>query len=268
MRFTVRSLLLAILCVGIGMSWIANRYRYVRRQRVIAKTLQSAGAAVFTHDWMIDAQGRRVPTPAEHGYPKFLERLLGRDLFTNVVEVDMSHSEDVTSYLHLVSELRDLKRLYAEDTAIGDAELETICNLAGIETLSLKDTAVSDDGLRIIGQMKSLRELDLDRTVITDEGLRHLRSLRGLERLSLDQTAIEGRGLIWLRDLCNLQWLDLTGTRIENDAVESLSRMQALEKLFIEGTALDLRGVEALKKRLPNTDIWFETGNGDPATSE
>jgi hypothetical protein len=78
-QFSQRTLLVLVLLVSIGLSWLGIKMNQARRQREVVKAILEAGGAVY-YDYEYKQSGNPEP-PA----PAWLRKLFGDDLFRDVV---------------------------------------------------------------------------------------------------------------------------------------------------------------------------------------
>ena len=191
-QFSLRSLLIFVLLVSIGMSWLGVKLERARRQREAVRVIEGAGGSVL-HDYGSDG------TFDESSVPKWAPELLGDDFFFDVVYVWLW-----------------------DDRAFGDDEASHLKALTNLDFLVLCGTQVTDEGLEHLEGLGSLRVLALSNTQITDAGLKHLEGLTNLTALELANTQVSYAGLKHLEGLTSLEYLNLTGTQVTLEGVEKL----------------------------------------------
>ncbi|MFC1596696.1 leucine-rich repeat domain-containing protein [Planctomycetota bacterium] len=186
-QYSLRTLLVVMLLVSIGMSWLAVRRHRVRRQREAVEAIKELGGRVQSEE------GTQVPP--------WLRELLGDDFFFLKV-----HTIDLNA------------------TPVTGARLEHLKGLKYLRMLDLNGTQVTDAGLEHLKGMTSLQELNLNGTQVTDAGLEHLKRLTSLKRLWLDNTQITDAGLKRLKGMTNLQGLTLSNTQVTDAGVDDLKK--------------------------------------------
>ncbi|MEX2027177.1 MAG: hypothetical protein WEH44_07745 [Pirellulaceae bacterium] len=160
LQFSLRTLLLAMLVLGVGLGWFAER---VRRQREALSKIIRYGGQV-TYDYQLDASGnfrRDQFGNYLHGLqppgPKWLRQLLGDDYFQSPVTIWLESDEGVG---FLDSELQVLA--------------EPIQSLHELKSLSLCGSPITDAGLTHLRGMTQLKQLDCRGTKVTDRGIESL----------------------------------------------------------------------------------------------
>ena len=89
-QYSLRTLLLFMLLVSIGMSWVAVRIQRARRQREAVEAIQKLGGLV-RYDYQVQQSGNPLPGAGPPG-PAWLRNLLGEDIFARVVGVSFASS--------------------------------------------------------------------------------------------------------------------------------------------------------------------------------
>ena len=84
LQFSLRSLLVFVLLVSIGMSWLGVKLERARRQREAAEAIRGLGMEVsYDHNYHPSCTGPSAP--------KWARAIFGDDFFSDVVSVDMLH---------------------------------------------------------------------------------------------------------------------------------------------------------------------------------
>jgi len=146
-RFSLRTLLVVVVLLSVGMGWFAFKMRQAERQRKAVEALKEV-SGMIGYDYQT-SEGRYVYSRAEPPAPAWLTRLLGVDFLSDVV---------VVTFL-----------LDVEDEAL--EHVDVLTNLIG---LNLSDTQVTDAGLKHLKGLANLEYLDLNGTHVTEEGIREL----------------------------------------------------------------------------------------------
>lgn len=89
-------------------------------------------------------------------------------------------------YLDGISDVKELKSLFIENTKVSDRHLESLKGVKKLELLSITGEGVSDDGLKILSEIGSLKKLKLNGSQITYEGLVALSKNKSLERVVIE----------------------------------------------------------------------------------
>ncbi|MFC1597691.1 hypothetical protein ACFL5Q_07125, partial [Planctomycetota bacterium] len=160
----LRSLLVFVLLVSIGMSWLAVRMERARKQREAVEAIRRGGGEVG-----YEAFGS-APSPY---WNHALIAIFGDDFLLDVNRVfcTKSFGDDEMKWLN---RLTDLERFSAGHTQISDVGLERIGGLTRLKRLYLNGTQVTDAGLEHLEGLSNLRRLDLRGTRVTPEGVAKL----------------------------------------------------------------------------------------------
>jgi hypothetical protein len=237
-QYSLRTLLIFVTLVAIGMSWFAVKMQRARRQREAVELFEKRG-----HGILYDYQ--RKSYSAEPPGPEWLRKILGIDFFADVIAIQCFDKYDIQlppatdKELKVLEDLNRLETLSLMNTYVTDAGLEHIKGLPHLTIIDLCHTKITDKGLEKLTGKTHLRILWLDRTQVTDAGLKHIENLTQLEQLSLNDTQITDAGLEHLKGLRKLSWLFLINTKVTVD------------------------GIRKLEKLLPNTEITTEEFDGE-----
>ncbi len=267
-QYSLRSLLLFMVLANVFMAWLCPLWRAARQQREAVAAIHAVGAVVVydyeaehTAKWWASATVKwSAPVPPG---PAWARKLLGDDLFTNVVEVGYdgwanfrgrsAESAGLSRFLCQPRETGPFSgRRFASlpgdrespENPITDRCLEHIGKLPRLEVLELGWSCVSDASLKNLEGLTRLRQLNLARTPITDHGLEHLQGLTQLRELNLARTDITDRGLRHLVKLTRLEVLDLSGTTVTEAGLAQLAQLPELRLLGL-----------GRMRRLPTNDV-------------
>ena len=183
-QYRLRTLLVFVLLVSIGLSWFAVKLNQARKQREAVEAITKLGGYVREDD----------ATPPGLDW---LLRGLGDDFFGSVsyVNLDKGGSRITDATLAHLKALPRLRTLMLNGTNVGNAGLEHIKGLTNLHDIWLDDTQVTDAGLEHLKGLTNLQDLWLDRTKVTDAGLERLKGLARLEILSLMGTQVTAEGV-------------------------------------------------------------------------
>lgn len=149
-QFSLRSLVLLVVAVGIPCSWLGVKMRESERQRQAVEAIQEAGGLV-TYDFHYSIGSGYFVGEQEPPAPTWLRELVGNDFLSEVHVVSLADCEKVDNVLE---RLRRLRKLWA---------------------VELTRTQVTDAGLEHLKGLTELDELDLARTPVTYGGIEELR---------------------------------------------------------------------------------------------
>lgn len=177
-QFTLRSLLLFVLIVAIGMSAVRVRFsREFEHNSAIMRIETRWGRVSFGRD------------KAESGW---LQKCLGNG-FTGQAKC-IRGCPRVRSGLEDLIALPEVEQLELTGAHVDAAGLAQLKALPNLWILSLDGTNVTDADLEQLEGLEKLQWLNLSRTQITDKGLEHLKSLHSLTLLFLTNTRVTKRG--------------------------------------------------------------------------
>lgn len=289
---SVRALMVGVVLVACGFSWIAA----ARRQRDLVESSNSRYQV--TYEWDL-AEGGAQPTRR----PRWLRRLedaAGIDYLESVVGLSRTgliwerHVPDVSGFPHLqelkytncrvnrdffasVGKLRSLRRVWLlECTGFSTADLRYVCDLPNLEELTIRlwlpamsgpngsETPKIDDSVMpYIARAKRLRKLRLEWTDVGDQGLSWLPKMPRLESLCLignaDTDRISLAGIRTIARMRSIKELRLCFHQIGDEAVAELAKMPNLESLNLTCTQVTPESIETLRrfKALKKLGIGF-----------
>ena len=143
-QFSLRALLVFVLLVSIGMSWLGVKMDQARKRREAVEAIERAGGGV-TYDYQ---SGNRS---AEPPVPKWARATFGDDFFFDVIAV------------------------WANEADFGDDEAVYLKRLTNLSILDLSGTQVTDAGLEHLKGLTNLWQLYLSGTQVTTKGVESLR---------------------------------------------------------------------------------------------
>lgn len=151
-QFSLRTLLVVVLLVSIGMSWLGG----VWRQREAVEVIEKAGGSVF-YDYDDHWAFNETREPS---VPEWMVDVFGGDLFFDVSTVILSETEfgdDEMAYLKRLTNLTRLDLLGPQITDAGPEHLEGLTNLAHLDLCDTQVTAEAVESLR-----QALPDCDVD----------------------------------------------------------------------------------------------------------
>ena len=289
LRFRLRTLLLAMLVLSVGMGIYVRRAKM--QQESVAAVQRLGGWAYYDYeirDDNYDPQG-------ESWVPAWLRRKLGDDYFHAVVQVNMVYKDESSGQLHnlnvsdeVLSHLEGLPRLeflllhgkQASDeglahvgrvsnlrklfilsgTSVTDAGVAHLAGCRRLEYLLLTESKIEDEGLRVLSELPRLEELSLQGNYCTDVGLAHVGQMRQLKSLWVGQTGFRNRfitdaGAAHLAKLPRLEELELQNTSVTDAGITHMAKLKTLKGLYLSGSKVSAEGVSRLKAALPGCSI-------------
>jgi hypothetical protein len=188
-QFSLRSLLLFVLVVSIGMSCVAVRMQDVKKQQAAVEAIRQLGGQVG-YDYEVDGStGAFIPNPKPPG-PAWLRRILGDSFFTNVVAAVLDGDEQ----LEKIDELRRIRYVFLTGAGVTDAGLIHLKGLDQLQELTILDAKLTDAGLSHLEGLSQLHRLTITNALsfakFTDAGLMHLERLNLLQELILSDAEV------------------------------------------------------------------------------
>jgi hypothetical protein len=219
-QFSVRLLLVLVLALGSGLGWLAHKARTQRW--AVAQIKRLGGSVIYDFQEVTGVPSDKM----EPRGPRWLRRLIGDELFQEVVQVNLTGLNLRGVDLACLEDFPELQTLNLICSEIGDRGLAQLCRLKlkRLRVLWLADTGISDSGLVYLAAFDQLENLEISYNPVTDAGLNDLQSLQNLETLSLVHTPIEGPGLAHLKRLHRLKFVDLRGSKASDAARSELMK--------------------------------------------
>lgn len=276
-QYGLRSLLLLMLVVCLGLGWYVERVRRQRRAVALLADVRAIAEYYDSHygepgfhrkvanDISVFESPTRVSERVESLLPTRLRDALGVDFFRPV---------DSLVLFEAVPECcRDLPgvRHAAFPHRVVDEDLINIGALRDLKRLLIVDSCVSDAGMKLITQCRKLKCLEIAcwhswlpseggqhywrwHQPITDAGLAPLADLRQLKQLTLRGAAVSGAGLSCLSSMPDLEVLQLNSTKLTDEGLTHLTGLRRLRLVDLSDTAVGDAGLACLAN-LPNLDV-------------
>jgi hypothetical protein len=183
LRFSLRSLLLAILGIAIVLGIWSSQVEPYRKQLVGQKTIERLGGVVTAR-----------PATGSDWQRWLVTKVLGPEAFVDVISADVSHKKLFPATIESICNLRHLESLTLDHCTVDNAALKQLAYLRELKRLSLRYTVVSDVGMPWLANLTQLNNLCLTGTDVGDEGLKALRSLKSLTELYVRWTRVTDQG--------------------------------------------------------------------------
>jgi Leucine-rich repeat (LRR) protein len=163
--------------------------------------------------------------------------------------------------------LKQLTALSVEGSALNDADLAQLADLAALEQLNLPKSNVTGTGLRDLANLKRLKSLTLSDSPFTDEGAESLRALPTLEWLNLSKTKITDRALDAIATLPALFVLNLEDTQVTAEGLLKLRDLKKLSEVTV-GARLSDADLAPVRAAMPEVHFSNQTFYNYGASSE
>ncbi len=251
-QYRLRSLLLLMLFVNLGMSCVAVKMKAAHEQEALVARIKKLGGRVA-----YDYQSFLGDTTSRPLAPAWLRRLFGDDMFVNVTCVDLGMSEADEAVLWSLDGLYRLPRLefLGLGAAVSDRGLKHLADSTQLQSLSLFGARVRGPGVRHLKGLGQLRSLILNDSEINDTGFESIKELPQLWVLFLENTKIGDEGLKHLAGMGQLRCVNLDGTRVTDAGLVHLESLTSLCEVHLSRTAVTDAGVKRLQRALPEAKI-------------
>lgn len=253
-QFRLRTLLVGMLLVSLGLGWFAARRQVAQRQRAAVAGIVGLGGVVhFDYEFAAHGGFDRWSRPNE---PTWLRNLLSEDFFHRAVSVSFCNQRELTDDdLGFLEDLPQLKGLSIDRGRISDEGLGHLAGLTSLERLTLAHVGITDAGLERLEGLRHLRSLNLFGTAVTGAGLESLQGLPRLQQLNLAYTQLRDEELANLRACRQLQEVRLRGANITDAGLGYLDGLSELRRLDLTATKVSNAGVQDLRSALPHVRI-------------
>jgi hypothetical protein len=162
LRFSIRSLFVAVTMIAIVIQILAVSTRDYRKRLRISADLRSMGATHIGFD--------------ENGNPDW------------VSFVSSVNSPEISKY-------KKIRHVDLSEACVTDATIRNVSGLDEIEVLHLTQCDVTDDQLELLAHIGSLKILRLNNTGITDKAIPAIASINGLMSVDLSGTLVSNSGV-------------------------------------------------------------------------
>jgi len=233
LRWSLRTMLLLLTAVALGLGWYCNRAQ--RQQRAVAAIVQQGGRVLYTHQ-----------LPGRTTDPPWLSRYLGMDYADTLGNVELIGSQFDDDDLVLLDDLPGVQWIRLHETKVTGRRFDCISRQTGLTWLVVKDSPIRGDALRHLRPLHRLETLYLEGTAIGDADLAHLKGLTELKDLSLNETQVGDAGMVSVAELTKLKELHLEQTRLTDKGLVTLAPLQKLERITVYGTAITDESVGVL----------------------
>jgi hypothetical protein len=210
LRFSLRSLLIAVAVLAVPLGLEVNR---ARNQRAVLAELEQIEGSGFNYSSRLPEY---LAFLSQWRHPDWL-----KDFLYDVSEVGGVSSDDT---MLIVAKLPNVNELSFEGIKFTDLGMERLGAMSSLRRLRLDNVQITDAGLQRLTALKNLVDLEIAAPRITDDGIRHLSGLTKLKGLRLKSKGITEGILFHLEVLPNLEILYLIETKVTPWCKEWLHR--------------------------------------------
>ena len=267
LRFSLRSLLVMVTLLAMGLAWFVHWREGKRREAAAGDWVLNHGGSIAEFDsrdaanpslW-IRCLARTLPEGRLRTvtFVDFLKDPTDTDLailrdLPNVKQFNLNHAAGIQpARLAPLAGLTKLEVLYLMNTPVGDAGLAHACNLHGLKEIWIENTGITDASMPWIASNPQLTHLGVAGTRITDKSAPLLARLQNLEVLALRDTQITSRGLADIARLPRLTHLYLMDTAVDDEGLKHLAKVKTLETLDVRRTRVTAAGREQFQRAQP-----------------
>jgi Leucine-rich repeat (LRR) protein len=267
LRFSLRSLLVAVTLLAMALGWFIYWREGKRREAAAGDwVLNHGGTIAEFHSgeatnppWWVRCLAETLPDRCLRTvtYVDFLKDPSDADLavlrdLPNLKQLNLNNAARVTpARLAPLAKMRNLEVLYLMKTPVGDEGLAHARNLHSLKELWIEETGITDGSVPWIASNPQLTHLDLDGAQITDKSAPILAKLRNLEVLALRDTQITSRGLAEIAKLPRLMHLYLLRTAVDDEGLQHLAKVESLNTLDVRLTRVTAAGREQFQRARP-----------------
>jgi hypothetical protein len=293
-RYSLRTLTLAMLAIGIGLGWYASR---ARQQRELYQAIYHSNSSAYYDFQLIEEQY----DPQRNSWaPPWLHERLGSDFVHPVVKVhflddiragrpdsrqvdefcrrlgafprlrsvSLEHGTD--ERLRHIGRVRTLERLQITwSGAVTNQGIEALGDLSQLRSLEAGGVILSEDSWRMLGRLRRLEVLEVSGRELTDDKVAHLASLMHLRELRVlyNFGEVTDAGLKTLAGLQNLEVLEIGARQVTDEGLAHVARLPRLRVLSLQlkKSHVTNRGVAELAELTQLTNL---TLGGVEATDE
>lgn len=270
LRLSLQGLLILVVLIAIPIGWVAH---LIRTQRQAIAAVRAAGGQV-QFDYQGQLVGKQFIRRSEPAAPRWVRRVLGDELFQDVVNVRFPRPV-AASVLASLARFDRLEGVgFAEATGVG-WDFHPLRSLARLRALNIRGPGVTDAALAGIGALPGIVRLQVGAAPATDAGFAHLARMGKLAALAIDECpnltdpgaarmvaglpsltfflVIRGPGSLRMtlpalaEHHPGLQLLTLDTAAVLDDDLASVGRLAELQELSLQQTRIGDAGLAHLK---------------------
>jgi Leucine Rich Repeat (LRR) protein len=254
--FSLRSLLIAVLVLGVFCGWVGNFLIRARRQQAVLATIREMGGDIDG----LNLRRNFTQFPGEYAPgPRFLRSLFGDAAFVDIEHVSFPQDATDEQLAKLVG-LPHLKDVDVQGPAITDVGLKYLTKLPALRRLSVGKPTITANGIGQLREAPALRELWLWGPTITDETIESLGELSTLTGLMLARCKVTSNGLAPVARLTGLEFLMIHDVSdIDDTAMQYVGSLRNLKHLMLVEVGIGDEGFEQIEqlRGLEELDVFF-----------
>ncbi|HEY2882816.1 MAG TPA: leucine-rich repeat domain-containing protein [Pirellulales bacterium] len=241
-QFSLLSLFLVVLAVGIVCGWLLRELDRAHNQAELLANSQTGGYSLLFEDNFTPNGGLQFFSGSLPG-PTWLEKIFGREFFREVVGASVK----TDAALERLKDQTSLRRLYANDSSLTDAGLKPLANFKRLEWLDLRDSpGITDAGMQNAAGLTHLQGLLLTRLNIGDAGLANFKDCKHLDNVDLGMTHVTGAGLASLANSIDMRTLNCWANPIDDAGFAHLKSMIHMRGLCVGFASITDAGLETV----------------------
>jgi Leucine-rich repeat (LRR) protein len=225
MRWTIRTLLIAVTLLALLLAWIGRTVRAVQHRASLANALENGSPEELPVSWSgWDSIRRSDFTP---DWPAIF---LGDWSSVELTDVDVSYRQTVNDeLLQQISVFQKLDEVSVHGQAVTDRSFAAIRGMPDLKTVNIEACDITDTAMEHLATLPNLEDLTLRGVGVTDKGLAHLWKLPKLTSLTIEFTQITPEAIKTFQDSrpdCVVGFVPVGGKR-EMEAAKGIMRRDA-----------------------------------------
>lgn len=275
-QFSLRTLLVLMLVLPIGLGWYAHARNKSLKQWEAVRALRAAGEKLraLRDDELLEGEQAILPAPAWQkamgvDLPQELKVFLSRySKFTDAEAAHLAELPQVTIIqvrgettdkgTALITKRPKLECLTLNSPHLTDESLKILADFRDLEVLDIRTAPITDQGLAYFSNHPKLTFLAVDSPLITDKGLASVATCAKLEQLFLQSNEITDAGMASMSSLKQLKALSVSSFRITDAGLEPLAAIKTLETVRLVGTQASPDGIAKLQQAIPSLKIFVQ----------
>ena len=247
-QFSLRTLAIFMLLVGVGFGSLGRLIHRAREQSAKVATLRSFGVTIgYAGEFRIDDIG--TVCFFEDVHPWWKRKLVnwcGEDFFASVQSLRAFgpppvSQRDRREFWRLAASFPELRKLEVSESWFDPVGMARCRGKTSIKSFVLIHATPTNDDLTTIGTLTELRHLHLAggfrrSPLLDDQAIASLDSLKDLRSLVFSGYRISDKSMSRIATHHKLQSLGLVNTQITDDGARSLATLTELRTLNLQGT--------------------------------